>query len=493
MIKKILLGLVIVSTIGWAYQTKTDDNAEGNNANQEEKGVPNYINYQGYLTDNSGNPINGSKSITFSIWTALSGGIQVWTTTLTVSVEKGLFYKDLSVPHSVFSSGARRWLQIKVDTQTLSPRTEITSAGFSYRTTKSDTSSYANNSDKLDNHNWGDLYPNADKVDGFNANSSPASNNLFPLSVTQNTGTINNSSNPVDWTKLKNVPSGFADGVDNSGGGENLSQTLLIGNSAGSYNINMNGRRIENLGDPNSGDDVMDRDYADDRYINEGAYIYAGNSDRVDGYHASSTPSPNKILPLTSNGQFYHISSYSTPIYARTSNPFGSLFNSTASSGIGLTGYGGGIGMYCGDNFQCSGYATFSGGKSGYVVDICRSDETGLLEEGDIVMITGVSSSVVGEIPVVNVKKTSEAYCSGVIGVVDRHFEKEYSSELAAIAKEEGLRTDATICRYGTKSSINWGEYLSVETLGAYKSIKADASYGSIKPGDLLTSSPTPG
>lgn len=32
-------------------------------------------------------------------------------------------------------------------------------------------------------------------------------------------GTINNTSNPVDWTQLKNVPSGLADGVDDVGGG----------------------------------------------------------------------------------------------------------------------------------------------------------------------------------------------------------------------------------------------------------------------------------
>jgi hypothetical protein len=29
-----------------------------------------------------------------------------------------------------------------------------------------------------------------------------------------NPGTINGAGNPADWTKLKNVPAGFADGVD---------------------------------------------------------------------------------------------------------------------------------------------------------------------------------------------------------------------------------------------------------------------------------------
>jgi hypothetical protein len=32
-------------------------------------------------------------------------------------------------------------------------------------------------------------------------------------------GTLNSAKNPVDWTKLKNVPADFADGADNGGGG----------------------------------------------------------------------------------------------------------------------------------------------------------------------------------------------------------------------------------------------------------------------------------
>jgi hypothetical protein len=35
----------------------------------------------------------------------------------------------------------------------------------------------------------------------------------------QSVGTLNDAGNPVDWTKLKNVPAGFADGTDDGGGG----------------------------------------------------------------------------------------------------------------------------------------------------------------------------------------------------------------------------------------------------------------------------------
>ncbi len=36
--------------------------------------------------------------------------------------------------------------------------------------------------------------------------------------ILANPGTINDASNPVDWTKLKGVPADFADGVDATGG-----------------------------------------------------------------------------------------------------------------------------------------------------------------------------------------------------------------------------------------------------------------------------------
>jgi hypothetical protein len=36
------------------------------------------------------------------------------------------------------------------------------------------------------------------------------------------TGTINDSTNPVDWSRLKNVPAGLADGVDDTGGADGL-------------------------------------------------------------------------------------------------------------------------------------------------------------------------------------------------------------------------------------------------------------------------------
>ena len=51
----------------------------------------------------------------------------------------------------------------------------------------------------------------------------------------QKAGTINSPDNPVDWTRLKGVPAGIADGVDDAGAGEpdpSVVQTRVSGNCA---------------------------------------------------------------------------------------------------------------------------------------------------------------------------------------------------------------------------------------------------------------------
>ena len=130
--------------------------------------IPWHINYQGYLTDDSGNPINDTLSMTFGIWDAASGGTEVWNEPQNVEVRNGLFNLILgtvnSIPTNIFSSGDSRWLELTVDAQTLSPRTEITSVGYAYRAVKADSSE------------------SADMVDGFDASATPGPNELFPQS-----------------------------------------------------------------------------------------------------------------------------------------------------------------------------------------------------------------------------------------------------------------------------------------------------------------------
>jgi len=103
--------------------------------------IPLRLNYQGYLTDDNNNPVSDTTTMGFSIYTAASGGSQVWSSgDQIITVEDGVFHYVLAdVPVSVFEAGQTRWLELNVRGQVLSPRTEITSVAWSYFATLADS------------------------------------------------------------------------------------------------------------------------------------------------------------------------------------------------------------------------------------------------------------------------------------------------------------------------------------------------------------------
>jgi hypothetical protein len=109
---------------------------------------PRLLNYQGFLTDTLNNPINDSLDITFRIYDSASAGNIIWfETQFEVPVLKGIFNVLLgsvtSIPDSVFTKGAGRWLELRISSQNLTPRTRIVSAPYAYTATYSDTALYA--------------------------------------------------------------------------------------------------------------------------------------------------------------------------------------------------------------------------------------------------------------------------------------------------------------------------------------------------------------
>jgi hypothetical protein len=168
------------------------------------------------------------------------------------------------------------------------------------------------------------------------------------------------------------------------------------------------------------------------------------------------------------------------------------------------------------------------GSKVGYVADLMQNADSAALEPGDVVTIVGDSPAVLGEIPVVTVRKASSANDTGVVGVVDQAMyvpddavraayqaqEQARSAALARRAQAEaaaaaaGVAPDltgivvppATISdREGnvdvdpTATEIAPNGYANVVTLGSYKGVKVDASFGAVRAGDLLVSSPHAG
>ncbi|MDH5191279.1 MAG: hypothetical protein OEW89_08510 [Gammaproteobacteria bacterium] len=99
--------------------------------------IPDNIDYQGYLTDSGGSPLNGSVNVTFSLYNVDTGGIALWSNTQAVTVSNGLFEVQLGGLSNPFPLGLfdnPLWLGITVETDgEMSPRTSFSSAAFAFK------------------------------------------------------------------------------------------------------------------------------------------------------------------------------------------------------------------------------------------------------------------------------------------------------------------------------------------------------------------------
>ena len=95
--------------------------------------VPELINYQGVLTDDGGNPLDTTVSMTFTVYDSETAGTALWTDTHgSVIVSGGFFDVVLSIPTTVFD-GSDLWLGTTVgDDPEMTPRHRIASVPYSY-------------------------------------------------------------------------------------------------------------------------------------------------------------------------------------------------------------------------------------------------------------------------------------------------------------------------------------------------------------------------
>jgi hypothetical protein len=88
---------------------------------------------QGRLTDDSGNPLDGLYSITFSIYDVSTGGTALCSDTDTVSVANGLFNAEMDFCTSDDIDGRQLWLGIKVGSDAeMTPRQGIYAVPYAW-------------------------------------------------------------------------------------------------------------------------------------------------------------------------------------------------------------------------------------------------------------------------------------------------------------------------------------------------------------------------
>ncbi|MBI2844639.1 MAG: tail fiber domain-containing protein [Armatimonadetes bacterium] len=185
------------------------------------QGVPRVLDYQGRLTNSSGVPLpDGSYQVQFKLFPVETGGTPLWIETKIVQVAGGLFATtlgyDVPLEASIFDGSL--YLEIVVEGTTLSPRRQMVSSPFALRAGTVDdgaitTAKIADNS--ISGAKLADDSITSTKIaDGTITGADIAVGAVGQTNLANGAVTDAKVSN-VGWSKLINVPVGFADGVDN--------------------------------------------------------------------------------------------------------------------------------------------------------------------------------------------------------------------------------------------------------------------------------------
>ena len=216
--------------------------------------IPRVINYQGLLSDQgTSQPLVGTYDLTFSLYTLPSGGHLLWSETKDVTTDQSGVFTTLlgSVSLLNVSFDMPCWLEIQVESEILTPRRELASVPYAFQALNADSlGGLASASYALAGHLHDDIYVNegqansitggmivggagsgldADLLDGQHATAFAGAahqhDDRYYTESELNTadGAVNQAGDPLDWTKLKSMPAGFADGIDNAGAGDGYS------------------------------------------------------------------------------------------------------------------------------------------------------------------------------------------------------------------------------------------------------------------------------
>jgi hypothetical protein len=524
------------------------------------------LNYQGRLLDGSGNPITGTRSMTFKLYGVATGGTALWTEgPKNVTATNGQFSTllgDTTALVLTIFDGRDLWLGVTVGSDAeASPRIQVAYSPYAL---------YAGNAVKLGGQTSDAFAPaahshageqitsgtvadarvagtiardaeimpavlaadgagsglDADLLDGQQAAAfAPTAHNHDAAYVNDNAGEVGTPDVPAGALSPDRI-AGTAWTSANDGAGSGLDADRLDGQEAVAFAA----AGHNHLGDTWNLS-------TDSTGLALGGTVWWANS-LLQAFNHGNGPSIWGINDGGGNGVRGQGGGASLGVYGQAENAAGVAGRSSGNDGVaGVSsaagrsgvygnhegsGYGvggmsqSGIGVYGKDagpnpddswavwadgdmrttgdltvelTLYVGGYATFAGGKNGFVVDVAQNDDTVALQPGDVVSISGAGPAVVGEIPVIKVRRATAATATGVMGVVDGRF---LLAERSSVSGGEGAKSTKREAKIEAVA-IDPGQYLTVVTLGAYKAIKVDATYGPVAPGDLLVASPNPG
>jgi len=401
------------------------------------------INYQGKLTDNASEPLSGTYTMAFRSYDVATGGTALDTDTHTVKVTDGLFNTHIDFNQSYFD-GRELWLGITVGTDfEMMPRYELSAVPYALSLKPGAVINGSVSGAVLDVTNtYGDGLLHGDWSKGISASTSGNYSNAF------HAYTSGDSSNGFY---------AYTSGNKSRGVYAQTNGDSSDGFSARTYGEDSAGVSAKTYGNFSDGVSAFtDGDNSD----GVGTRTYGDNSD---GVSASTGGNHSGGVIAYTHGNYstgvyaYTHGNYSTGVYAWTygENSRGVDAYSAESDGIyantGRSDHRYGV---CTDDYM---YALRYEGGGGDVAEYFAVDED--VEPGTV-MVIGEDSKLQSSIT---------AYDTTVAGIV----------------------STAPGVSLGANETGNAGEKL-IAVAGRVP-CKVDASYASVKPGDLLTTSDTRG
>jgi len=165
------------------------------------------MNYQGILTDDTGQPVaDDIYEIVFRIYTQETGGSPVWSETQNVSTTDGIFHVLLGSlnPITNFPSD-NAWLAMRVESNPeMLPRKRIASVGYSFISEEALHSINADNASFADDANHANTSSNSDALQGYGANDFVLNSEYVePISIGLPETTFNTPAN--SWVDIRTL------------------------------------------------------------------------------------------------------------------------------------------------------------------------------------------------------------------------------------------------------------------------------------------------
>jgi hypothetical protein len=457
--------------------------------------VADKINYQGWLTDLGGTPLNGEYPMRFEIYDAETGGSSLWDSgPLDVDVDHGRFSADLDVDPLDFD-GQELWIRIYVNGEWLEPRQELLSTPYALSLRPG-----ARIVGDLP-HGWGvEVF----QLSGVEATGGAIrANSATGAAVHGTSGGFGLAGYSPDYYAVYGLNYGTEQG--HGYGGYFHSQTGIgvfgVSNAesvvSNAYTPGVYGRSLNGVGVLGEGSSSGIKGVSDNRGVHgtstSGTGVY-GNT--------SGTASTDYGVYGRAGGSANGVYGYQTSdigglgVYGQNDGFGAAVSGYNTANGIGVWGYssedygvagatgvpGGNYGLHTTDNLYSANFHTL-----GAVMQVVQNGGDEALERGDVVAIAGLGEPAIeGSAPVLRVRRVEAANSTAVVGVV--------ASTYSALWLESPAERDPTGATGRqepipppTPGPVAPGEYLLVVVQGPCQ-VKADALSSAIQPGDLLSS-----